>query len=253
MTDLCHIKKTFFIVTVCVVLGYSSISASFIKKVTDHFAQKYGTEKVSTEHKLFIQSIMDEMGITKPIDIRYMNYTGLQIFGLYNAMAYLDSYLFISKYFFTKLTPEEQRFLIGHELGHIKQKYALKNMSLLYSLLFLSGLSSFGIYRMLKKKNIHKVIQITTAVCTFAICNRANLIAWTALRRSYEKDADRQSACRLNSSQAGVSFLNHLDELNTALSVKTKYDYSKWWNRITATHPSNEDRINLLNSYSGKI
>lgn len=243
-------KNTGLVVLMLFINGVpASLSASYAKKFTDFLAGNFGTEKLSTEHESQVRSIMTQMGITKAIDMRYMNYKGLQTFGLYNAIAYLDSYLFFSKYFFTKLTFEEQLFLIGHELTHIKQNHTRKIALLAGATGMLAAISALGMWQLLKRKNFNTAASMISSVATYTFFARLTVIPCAAYMRSCEKEADKQSACVLKCPQSGVKFLQHMNELNAALGVSTSLPWSTWWKRLTVTHPSDQERINLLNNY----
>lgn len=98
--------------------------------------EKLGSKPLNTEHVAFIKSIAAEMDIHEPIIIRKMNSQAMQTYGYCNAMAAFcifsnlfplplssQPFLFISDGFFEDLSSEEQRFLIGHELVHIKKQH----------------------------------------------------------------------------------------------------------------------------------
>ncbi|MBN1549802.1 hypothetical protein JW872_04050 [Candidatus Babeliales bacterium] len=96
------------------------------QKIIDQGVEKFGTEKLTSEAEDLVTDVAQKMGV-ESVQFRYLNLRGLQTFGLYNAVAMQDAYVLVSKYFFTKLPIPLQRFLIGHELAHIKQHDAKKS------------------------------------------------------------------------------------------------------------------------------
>jgi len=104
--------------------------------------EAFGDQSLAPEKEAMVQNIAKEMGVIEPFLIRKMNRTALLTFGYHNAFAYFPAFLniipisntpflFISEGFFEDLSPAEQRFLIGHEMAHIKGHH------LQYLLLFL--------------------------------------------------------------------------------------------------------------------
>ena len=76
----------------------SGFQFSLMHRIKDYFANKYGIEKYGTEplmpeQEKFVRAIIQEMGITKHVEIRKMNRHALVTHGLYNAFAYNDTEL----------------------------------------------------------------------------------------------------------------------------------------------------------------
>src|SRR5438876_215687 len=96
--------------------------------------ETYGSMPLAPAYEAKILAIAKELEVTDSMVMRKMNTHALKAFGYNNACAashvflgilpLVDTpFLFISEGFFEDLTEEEQRFLIGHELIHIKERH----------------------------------------------------------------------------------------------------------------------------------
>lgn len=96
--------------------------------------EQFGSRSLEPEQEEKIRRIVDEVKITESIIIRKMNHQALCTIGYHNAFAYFPQFLnciplsnqpflFFSEGFFEDLSPEEQQFLIGHELTHVKEHH----------------------------------------------------------------------------------------------------------------------------------
>lgn len=111
-----------------------------VKNYLDSYAigiaeKKFGSKRLAQSQEDKILSIAAEMGITENIVIRKMNTPALLTYGYYNAFAYFagaffqvfpisdQPFMFVSEGFLEDLSAEEQRFLIGHELIHIRDRH----------------------------------------------------------------------------------------------------------------------------------
>ncbi len=178
---------------------------SYVAKATE---QELGSLPLNQEQEEKIKSIAQEVGITEPIIIRKMNQKAMAALGYHNAFAYFpllftfiptnsDPYLFISEGFLEDLLPEEQRFLIGHEMIHIKERHTLYLNLFLYSLLLvlivLSYLLTKKIQRIVRGMHHQKYIMgVITCVVGF-ICFSVPSLIGLAYRRHIEKVADCHS------------------------------------------------------------
>ncbi len=188
---------------------------------------RYGSQSLAPEQEAKIREIADEMNISEPVIIRRMNRETLHAFGYYNAFAYFPQvincipisnqpFLFVSEGFFKDLTPEEQRFLVGHELIHIREHH-VRYSTLLY-VLFVIFLFSFVFW--LNKKRIipfidsqerfknqtyfRTIVVSLLFYISLAIPNLCHL----AYRRHIEWVADEQSLLALNSFEGGLKLFD---------------------------------------------
>ena len=249
--------RYFFMITL---LGFSLVVAneqqshvshsSLIHRIKNSLANQFGTEQLAPEKEKLIRSIMQEMGIIKNIEIRKMNRHGMTTFGLYNAFAYLDSYLFFSEHFFTKLNTEEQRFLIGHELMHIEQRYVYKQSTVIWGNYFANVALCWYAYQLLNKKRLSSKMQRPLIIGLHVALNIINKLNELRRARYFEQDADKESAIRLKCAQGGISFLKKMKQLTDDFPLQGNYDYSTWWKRLWANHPNNEKREKYLQEIS---
>lgn len=188
--------------------------------------ESLGNKPLNPEHEQFIKNIAQEMGITRPITMRIMNTAAMQTFGYYNAFAahhlfaniipVVDTpFLFLSEDFFATVSPEEQRFLIGHELVHI-QKQHLRYATPLMHLLDLMLLIFFWFFvrnwiTLFVQKRIPqqlqalvKTIGILIALILFFLISEMIHFAY---RRHIEWEADRISVNRLTTHQGGIKIM----------------------------------------------
>lgn len=208
--------------------------------ILEQKAMQYGTEPLEPEHEAFIRGIIQELGITKKIIIRKMSRLGIALYRRKNACALFDRYLFVGESFFKELSEEEKRFLIGHELAHLMRNHILIRSVVFFSLLFISGIISAALALKLQSTyRLSRTTSIITGILAFAFFNRIGNIGNMMLSRHQEKEADFISVSRLQSSQGGITFL-------TKASAHDPYDYSKWSTRLLASHPSPQERIQLL-------
>ena len=214
--------------------------SKYIDIILEQTAMQYGTEPLEPAHEAFIQSIIQELGITKKIIIRKMSRLGITLYGRKNACALFDRYLFVGESFFKELSEEEKRFLIGHELAHLMRNHALTRSVMLFSLLCISGIISTALALKLQSTyRLSRTPSIITGILAFAFFNRIGSIGNMMLSRHQEKEADFISVSHLQTAQGGITFL-------TKASAHNPYDYSKWLTRLLVSHPSPEERIQLL-------
>ena len=170
---------------------------------------EFGHLDVSNEHQDKVCEIAKELNFNEPFQIKRMNWKGLQTFGYYNAFAYLTpfsgNYVFISEGFFSGLSPNERRFLIGHEIMHLKLGHLRNKIILIWALILLILLLSLFLFnpfinkKIVKNDKVFKAAKlgIKTAflLLLFFIANLLNL----AYSRYIEKEADLESVKILNS------------------------------------------------------
>lgn len=124
-----------------VILGLAVTRVCDISQYLDKCAvnkveARYGCMPLSPEQEAKVVAIALEMGITEKIIIRKMNSFALQTYGYHNAFVTFgrlfevlplstQPFLYISAGFFEDLSDAEQRFLIGHELIHARDRHLL--------------------------------------------------------------------------------------------------------------------------------
>lgn len=208
--------------------------------------EQFGDQPVDASQEAFVQTIAQEMGITEPIILRKMNTQTLHLFGYWNACALFplfgnciplsnQPFLYISQGFFEDLTPQEQRFLIGHELIHIKERHAR-----LYNLFFFMAIFItiilFTLLRKLIIRGIERYINSRhfIAVIFFALLSMSlwvpSLIGlW--YRRHIEWQADIQSIAALQSYDGGIKLMERWVK---QFRIPWHNEYAGLW----ADHPS---------------
>jgi Zn-dependent protease with chaperone function len=221
-----------------------------------HAQETLGSQSLAPIHEAKIHAIAQEMGITEPIAIRKMNYTALAAFGYHNAFAYCPSmlcgciplsnkpFLFISEGFFEDLSPQEQRFLIGHELIHAKEKH----MRYAYLISYVLGLGIIGIgwYLLRRRWKLH------AALCVLIIGVGLGMIDFVELgyQRHIERVADIESMKILNSYDGCLAIM---DRWMKEFSHPLHNSYGGWF----ADHPSLHERktccLELQNNYKGSL
>ncbi len=178
---------------------------SYVARTTQ---QELGCQSLNADQEVKIKSIAAEMGISEPIIIRKMNQKAMITFGYHNAFAYFPllltfiptnsaPYLFISEGFLEDLSSEEQRFLIGHEMVHIKERHTLYLNLVLHSLFLLMVALAYFLTKKIQRlgQGLHYQKYIMggiSGVLVFICLSIPNIIG-LAYRKHIEKVADCQS------------------------------------------------------------
>lgn len=204
-----------------------------IQKYVNIYKQKnidyYGSHHISAQYEDMIYDIARKMNINESFEIRKMNHQALQLFGYYNAFAYFPqlfncipcsnkSFLFVSQGFFEDLTLEEQRFLIGHELIHIKEHHTKYLNLILYIISFLFLLAWWIITSYISKlfkrfeKNYFNHIRIVFSGIVLCICITIPRLIECAYRRHLEWQADRISLDLLDTYNGGIRLMDRWQE-----------------------------------------
>lgn len=230
-------------------------------RLNAHAEQTFGSLLLEPEQEGFIQEIVKEMGITQSVHIRKMNGYAMRILGRNNVFVY-GNYIFVGSNAFTDLPLDQLRFLIGHELGHLKNYHVAQkqlartgfSLALLISLklayesagkIQLSAVRKWlNNYMQLSESTIYGGCLGLLAITFSAINFRLTTLAFAALSRSCEYEADRESASILQAYQGGIDYMNRWKEYKSILV--SLYDYSTLWNRLHSSHPSPDDRIAQL-------
>lgn len=146
-----------------------------------------------------IREIAQKMGIIQTVNIRKMNAQALQQFGYHNAFAYFpqffnifpignQAFMYISEGFFEDLSLEEQEFLIGHELVHIKEEHTKYALTISLALLILI---TGGVWLLRRKYSFLRYWTVTLGLWIMLMW--ALNFGQLAYRRHIERVADMQS------------------------------------------------------------
>ncbi len=224
--------------------------SSIIKPITDYLAKDYGTTPLDNVHQQQVRSIMKEMGITKSIDLRKSNWKAKAVFGRNNAFALYDRYLYLSDSFFDELSKEEQRFLIGHELSHLKYNHIPIRLGFSFFLWILAMFLFWNVSRKIREKISRRSITIPLRIGSAFLLGFGMNVCNATLSRIHERQADVESARCLDCSQGGIEFFCRLEKSATILTPQ--YDYSTKFKRLVASHPSNDERKQYINELNNK-
>lgn len=221
-----------FLITLC---AYSFFATQRIKSfsVNTYLEKWYGHENVSDSTQELVTTIAKEMGITDAIIVKKMNANTYASYGWHNAIV-LGNHVFISETFLHKLTPEEQRFLIGHELIHLRDKHVITLLILRGIAL---GLSAFGVYT--SRRSGYSWAK--TAALALGLVTATN-IGCSYISRYNEKQADCLSVQMLHTAHDGISFLQKMQAISKEASVLYTMMYG--------THPLLSQRIEYLQKYT---
>lgn len=220
---------------------------SYVSKKT---AQELGALVLNPSQEEKIKQIAAEMDITESFIIRRMNQSAMAIFGYHNAFAYFpllltciptnsEPYLFVSEGFFEDLSPEEQLFIIGHELIHIRERHTIYLNLILYALFLLLLTFCYLITKRILKAFqgtkypvylIHGACCVITFICLFV----PNLFV-LAYRRHIERVADCQSLQILKTYEGCTKLVNRWQKEFQLLPHNPYFG-------LLSDHPSCEER-----------
>jgi Zn-dependent protease with chaperone function len=208
-TSLNVIKRYWYIAIALLFLtGFAVLHIPFVAQKIQSYAISntealFGGRPLTQEHEQKIRVIAQKLGITHTLHIRKMNVQSLQQFGYHNAFAYFprllnivplgdQAFMYISDGFFEDLNEQEQIFLIGHELVHIKQEHT-KYAPVICLVLFI--LITRGVWLLRKKFAFLRywMASIGLWLVLMWIINLGHL----SYRRHIEREADIHSLERL--------------------------------------------------------
>lgn len=227
------LKFSSYVVFIVLILGFLTWhNRNYIRIRLDFYALKmvqdrYGTQPLAPEQEAKIRHIAQEMNIVEPIIIRKMNHQTLRTFGYYNAFAcfaqFMNSiplsnkpFMFVSEGFFKDLSPEEQRFLIGHELIHIKEHHTQYSTFLYWFFVIILFLGVFWLHKkriipiidsrevFKNQRHFRTVFVSLLFYISLVIPNLCHL----AYRRHIEWVADEQSLLSLQSYEGGLKLFD---------------------------------------------
>jgi Zn-dependent protease with chaperone function len=237
-----------------IISGSTPVCQQLSSYATRNAEQLFGATPLAPAQEEKIRSIAQEMEITQPFTVKRMNQQALATFGYHNAFAHIPliwnffptrstPILFISEGFFEDLSPEEQRFLIGHELVHIQERHTeylpLAQLTLLLLLIVLWGLlrKKFLLHLTQAKNSYYDIaLGIILGLLLVIFLNIPNLAALD-YRRHIEWEADRISLQALNSYDGCIRFM---DRLECEYHVPSHNPYFG----LISDHPSCSERKN---------
>ena len=238
-TPLKNIMENYAVSNLYETFGEMPISPCIEEKIT-HIAQKMGLNEKIITCKMNVQ-IMQKWG--------YCNALTCYPFLLFGLIVFNKPHLFISEGFFEDLLPEEQLFIIGHELAHIQQHH------LLYFMLFMSLIELlflvlwwFVLVRYIKKfvtrfsrsyqkKSLYLISAISLFLCLFI----PGLIE-LACKRQYEREADKMALQMLKCHDGALSMI---ERWCNDFAAPLTYNYGG----IFLDHPSFLERKNYCLKY----
>ena len=174
--------------------------------------------------------------------------------------------LIINEEKFCKLTYEEQKFVINHELGHLKQHHCLKAVlcECVDSAIGIAHATLLGVYvsRLIKEKNTHTRKSLANVLSTYCTHNKlikfliplsTSIFGYLLMRcltmpanryymRCQEYEADKE---------AFIAGGKDMGSANSAFEKRETLfgeNQETFLNKIRADHPSNSARINYLKS-----
>jgi len=208
-------------------LGQNFLGRQLNSYAVSSTQELFGSQSLASEQEDKIRIIATKMSVSAPFLVRRMNHAALSSFGYHNAFAYFPSlltfipignqpFLFVSEGFFEDLSFEEQEFLIGHEIAHIKEQHTRCLHLMMYSfelLLFLIGWIIFSRYikPFIKRRcaDNYRIAFLTSSLCILvSICALIPTLIQNAYLRHIERVADHESLTTLNSYAGCIKLIN---------------------------------------------
>jgi Zn-dependent protease with chaperone function len=251
-------KKELLLGLVILAVGTFCYHKNYIAHTLDAYGcssaqEAFGDRLLAPEKEALVQNIAQEMGVSERFIIRKMNRTALLTFGYHNAFAYFPAFLniipisntpflFISEGFFEDLSPAEQRFLIGHEMAHIKGHH-LQYLQLSLLLLQLSMFVCCWLFRHRMRAFVQKAFEvkyqwimlriITCALIFFSLLTPKLIDCW--YRKYREREADYTSLTLLQSHEGFLQLINRWEK-------EFKAPLHNPYFGLFSSHPSNHER-----------
>lgn len=226
---------------------------------SDNFVRNEGTGKLSAQKEAYIRSIIQELGMSKNIDIRKMNKRAVTTLGVDNAFVtapLIKEYLFVSEDFFDNLTESERRFLIGHELMHLYHKHNHLQKILIGACFVslvpvLAGIDKLDQWMATmtttERRDYHTIsneedimkLRLCAPLCILTVWSLATKAASGCISQIFERQADISAARKLNTAQGGIDLFKRSNAKNIGkIRVPS----------IFSSHPTPNERITALES-----
>lgn len=216
-----------FIILALFSIANTSFAYAYLSNCAHQWIETaYGAQPLNPIYEAKVRAIAQEMNITTPFTIRKMNAIALRTVGYFNAFAMFHlfgailplvdtPYLFISEGFFEDLSEQEQRFLVGHELVHIREQHnrfvpLVATGTLCGLLAAWARYSENGVQHLVEKifsASHQKTGRIITHGTVAVLC--ATLCELIAVRyqRHNEWVADHESMERLHAHEGGIRLM----------------------------------------------
>lgn len=211
--------------------------------VLDFVTQKlYGVDNISEKNETNIRKIAEQMGISQNFTIKQM----FRGFSGKNKDIYAFTFgrhIFINEKLFERLSPEQQRFVIGHELSHLVEEHSYKRVVHATAYSALVGIDFFSLYFHRKRfKNVDSKLKKLLIVASAASVWLVNLVLKdyllalnSVLMHNQEFEADALAVKKLKVQDGGLSFFD-------LLMQKRESDLS------SHSHPSISERKQYIQS-----
>lgn len=225
---------------------------------------KLGTELASPAVCDFVAALQKELGLEKhSIEVRKFSPEAIEKEHTV-AMVMGRHHLFIHETLFLSLTSEEQRFLIGHELMHIRYNHAdkaLASAALSGVLTTIVGLKAmYALGKLGLASNLFYPFLYTVPVAA-GVC--ASVCMYGAISRYHEKEADMHAAQELNCADGGVvlfkrpvknNYVKNNHVKNNGDGAVQKIDplafYKEAFDELVRKHPDRAERVAYLQKFS---
>jgi len=216
--------------------------------------KKQGTEQASSEVCDFVFAIQKELGLEDLcIEVRKFLPEAIEREKTV-AMAMGNHHLFLDEKLFLMLTPEEQRFIIGHELIHLRNNHADKTLMGTAISGAVAMVMSLQVVQTLEKvfpqlSSYRPLLAATSVALGFYV----SAYTYGSLSRRYEKEADMCAARELNCAQGGTVLFKRPVKVDSVLATQTIDPlalYKKAFDELIRTHPNRVERVAYLQSLS---
>ncbi len=181
----------------------------------------------------------------------------------FNAAALPTGSIIVGEELLNTASPQELRFVLGHEIAHLQKKHSLKHLlfNISHNILLISLQDSINrsIHYYKNKYNLDDSKFMGKALSFLQLINNSPLFSAGlsallvgTMSRSFEKEADLISAATLNNAQAGVDFFKSVEQEemknNSTFNwlnpfyIFDKIQHLSWF----SSHPSDQERIGYL-------
>ncbi len=212
------------------------LSTRFEKYFNESIEGFFGYRDLKPEYEAEVRALAKQLDIKHEIIIKDMSAYALQIFGWRNAFAFFN-HIFISEFFFQELPPDERRFLLAHELAHIK----LNHSRIFTGAHVAAFVLQLGGCAYLFKNYLHSWGLRVPLLIGSEIARRLSI---AAIRRRCEREADILAAHFLKETRGGVAFLKRMIEAEQNHAEQSHL--MRILEEYLASHPSLKERIEYL-------
>lgn len=248
-----------FIKTLLLIFGFSFVNIraenkndSVLNSMGDMYVDPAGLDP---NCKMFIEDVIKELNMQDyDIEICKMNQLAINKIGYKNAFV-LFNRLYVSEDFFKSLQYDVKKFLIAHELMHIKNNHSYK----ILAVNFISSIVPIAIminYALNKIKNssnknqdLSKEQKIKDSVLNSFLTIPISFLSLRLLNRAFsrycEKQADRDAVLNLKSIKGGLGLFEEF-KVDQEMNKKPESFIKKYLLSWFLTHPSHDERIKFL-------